>query len=131
PAVAQPQRAPEPVTTQAPPQTSTPDTVAGLRTNTHGPDDPIRVDENGLIWYQDEVRKAAFPKPRGRRVLKYNDPGVKTVTVRNGEYLETFEMPGEGVGRPSEARITLPSYQVGIYKDPKLPFKIVTYDGQR
>jgi hypothetical protein len=27
-------------------------------------------------------------------------------------------------------KITLPSYQVGIYKDPRFPFKIHTYNGR-
>lgn len=115
--------------TVAVPQRSEPDQVAGLRTNTHI-DAPLRTDENGIIWYQDEVRKAAFPKPRGRRVLKYNDPGVKEVMVSNGEYMETFEMPGDQM-RPSEAKITLPSYQVGIYKDPNMPFRIHVYNERR
>lgn len=118
-------RAEEPSQAVAPLRT-TPDEVAGLRTNTHiGA--PLRTDEHGIIWYQDEVRKAAFPKPRGRRVLKYNDPGVKEVMVSNGEYMETFEMPGDQM-RPSEAKITLPSYQVGIYKDPNMPFRIHVYN---
>lgn len=113
------------------PKVAPADTVAGVRQNTRDEDEPIRVDENGLIWYQDEVRKAAFPKPRGRRVLKYTDPGVKQVTVTNGEYQETFEMPGDGVGRPAEARITLPSYQVGIYRDERFPFRIHVYNEKR
>ena len=64
PAVAQPAAAPQP--RRVLPRRE-PDKVAGLRLNTHAEDEPLRVDENGLIWYQDEVRKAAFPKPRGRR----------------------------------------------------------------
>jgi hypothetical protein len=108
-----------------------PDKVAGLRLNTHAEDEPLRVDENGLIWYQDEVRKAAFPKPRGRRVLDYIDPGVRTVTAQTGNgYTETFEMPGDQA-RPSQVKITLPSHQVGIYKDPNMPFKIHVYQDNR
>ena len=49
--------------------------MAGQRLNTHTGDEPLRIDENGLVWYQEEVRKPAYPKPRGRRVLRYNDPG--------------------------------------------------------
>jgi hypothetical protein len=108
-----------------------PDEVAGLRINTHGEDEPLRVDENGLIWYQDEVRKAAFPKPRGRRVLDYMDPGVRTETAQTGNgYTETFEMPGDQA-RPSQVKITLPTHQVGIYKDPNMPFKIHVYQDNR
>jgi hypothetical protein len=104
--------------------------MPGQRLNTKAEDEPIRVDEQGRIWYQEEVRKPAYPKPRGRRVLKYLDSGVKTETVQNGEYVETFEVAGVGEARPAEIKITLPSYQVGIYKDPRFPFKIHTYDGR-
>lgn len=114
------------------PVTSQADDMAGIRTNTHSPDEPVRIDPaTGWEWYQDEIRKAAFPKPRGRRVLRYSDPGVKTVQLRgNNGTSETFEMPGEE-RRVAEARITLPSYQVGIYKDPQMPFKIHVYNEER
>lgn len=110
---------------------ATPDTMAGIRQNTVAPDEPIRTDENGFVWFQDEVRKPAFPKPRGRRVIKYTDPGVKTVTLNGsrGES-ESFEMPGDE-SRAAEARITLPGYQVGIYQDPRYPFKIHVYNEER
>lgn len=113
------------------PRPAQPDTIAGLRLNTVDTDEPIRVDENGFIWYQDEVRKPSFPKPRGRRILKYMDTGVREVTITNGQFTETFEMPGEGIARPAEAKITLPSYQTGIYKDPRFPFKIHVYNERR
>jgi hypothetical protein len=107
-----------------------PNEMPGQRLNTQNPDDPIRIDERGRAWFQEEVRKPAYPKPRGRRVLKYLDTGVVTETVRNGEYVETFEVAGKGSGKPAEVKITLPSYQVGIYKDPRFPFKIHCYDGR-
>lgn len=113
------------------PRVTPADEVAGLRQNTYDPETPIRTDENGLVWYQDEVRKAAFPKPRGRRLQQYNDTGVQKQTIKNGDYLESFEMPGDGPGRLLEARITLPSYQVGTYLDPRFPFKIHTYNGNK
>ncbi len=110
------------------PVRSAPDEHAGIRMNTHGDDEPLRVDpETGFIWYRDEVRKSAYPKPRGRRVIKYIDPGVKTVQVTNGQYTEAFEMPGDQ-NRSAEARITLPSYQVGLYRNPNLPFRIHVYN---
>ena len=108
-----------------------PDEIAGLRTNTHGADDPLRIEPNGRIVYQDEVRKSAYPKPRGRRVLKYNDPGVEKRTVSNGEYTESFEMPGTQGTRPAEAKITMPSFQTAIYRDPGMPFRTHEYNGQR
>lgn len=107
-----------------------PDEMPGQRLNTNAPDEIIRVDEQGRQWIQEEVRKPAYPKPRGRRVLTYMDTGVQKETVQNGEYIETFEIAGNRAGRPSEVKITLPSYQVGIYRDPRFPFKVHTYDGR-
>jgi hypothetical protein len=115
---------------QAPVAQADPEEMPGQRLNTKPEDEPIRVDEQGRIWYQEEVRKPAYPKPRGRRVLKYLETGVETKTVQNGEYVETFEVAGVGAGKPAEVKITLPSYQVGIYKDPRFPFKIHCYNGR-
>lgn len=117
-------------TPSAPVAPRDPNELAGQRLNTHDELTPIRTDpETGFIWYQEEVRKPAAPKPRGRRVLKYDDPGVKKVQVVNGEYTEEIEVGGDRLV-PSEAKITLPSYQVGIYVDPRFPrFKIHTYNG--
>lgn len=109
----------------------TPDTVAGLRQNTHGDLEPLRVEPNGRIWYQDEVQKRAFAAPRGRRIIRYNDPGVQMRTHVNPDgSSESFEMPGDR-SVPSEAKITLPSHQVGIYRDRNSPFRVHTYAGQR
>ncbi len=58
------------------------------------------------------------------------ETGVATETVQNGEYVETFEVAGKGEARPAEVKITLPSYQVGIYKDPRFPFRIHCYNGR-
>lgn len=107
-----------------------PDELPGQRLNTQDEDTPIRVDELGRAWFQEEVRKPAYPKPRGRRVLTYMDTGVRKETVQNGEYMETFEVAGVGEARPAEVKITLPSYQVGIYKDPRFPFRVHTYNGR-
>lgn len=95
-----------------------------------GGDEVLRVDERGRQWYQEEVRKPAYPKPRGRRVLTYVDPGVEQQTVKDGQYIETFEVAGNRSGRTSEVKITLPSFQVGIYKDPRFPFKVHCYNGR-
>lgn len=104
--------------------------MPGQRLNTKSEEEPIRIDDMGRAWYQEEVKKPAYPKPRGRRVLKYMERGVETKTVQNGEYVETFEVAGEGTPRPAEVKITLPSYQVGIYKDPRFPFRIHCYNGR-
>lgn len=113
-----------------PPPEYHPDTEAGLRLNTTAEDEVIGVDEKGFEWYQYEVRKPSFPQPRRRRVLRFLDTGTKVQTVQNGNYIETFEISGDEK-RQSEARITLPSYQVGIYKDPRYPFKIHIYNENR
>lgn len=107
-----------------------PNEIAGQRLNVQDEDEPIRVDELGRVWYQEEVLKPAFPKPRARRVLQYMDSGAVTKTVKNGEYMESFEVPGDPANaRPAEVKITMPSYQVGIYRDPRFPFRVVTYNG--
>ena len=125
PAAVQEEPAPIPVANQP-----DPDEMPGQRLNTSSLDDVIRVDEHGRKWHQEEVRKPAYPKPRGRRVLKYMETGVRTETVQNGEYVETFEVAGDQAARPAEVKITLPSYQVGIYTDPRFPFKIHCYNGR-
>ena len=68
------------------------------RLNTQGEDEIIRIDEQGRQWLQEEVRKPAYPKPRGRRVLTYMETGTQTQTVKNGEYVESFEVAGVGAG---------------------------------
>jgi hypothetical protein len=108
-----------------------PNELAGQRMNSKDLEEPIRTDPDGKVWLQEEVRKPAYPKPRGRRVLKYMDPGVEQRTVRAGDYQETFEISGDPANaRPAEVKITLPSYQVGIYRDPRFPFKVVCYNSE-
>jgi len=116
---------------QLPVTAADPAELPGQRQNSKAADEPIRVDENGLIWFQEEVLKPAYPKPRGRRVLDYMESGAKVETVKNGDYVESFEVAGDEHKRPAQVKITLPSYQVGIYKDPRFPFKIHTYNGNR
>lgn len=108
-----------------------PNELPGQRQNSQPEDEPIRTDEHGRVWYQEEVLKPAYPKPRGRRVLQYMDTGVKEVRSKNGEYVESFEVAGDLPSRPAEVKITLPSYQVGIYKDKRFPFRIHTYNGRQ
>lgn len=106
---------------------------AGVTLNTHAEDEPIRKDEHGNLWYQNEVNKPGYPKPRGRRVLRDMNPGTVTETIKvAGGYTETFEIPGDPThAKPMEVKVTLPSYQTGIYKAPGMPFKIHTYQGAR
>lgn len=123
---------PQPEQLPAPVAPANPDEMAGARLNTTPEDEPIRVDpETGFIWYQEEVRKKGYAAPRGRRVLRYNETGTKRVEVQNGEYTESFEVAGEGPIHAGEIKITMPSYQAGIYKDPRFPFKIHVYNDVR
>lgn len=118
-----------PDSTPPPPEEVEPQ--AGSRAYTPGNgEEIIRVDENGFRWLQDEVKKPAFPAPRKRRKLTYIDPGVQTQTAVNGKFIETFETAGSEV-KTGEVKITMPSYQVGIYIDPRFPFKVHTYNGTR
>lgn len=105
---------------------------AGATANTHQDEDVIKVDEFGNQWYQIEVNKPAFPKRRGRRVLRTMDAGTVQETIKVGEYTETFEVSGDPKNaQPTEIKITLPSYQTGIYRAPNMPFRIHTYAGVR
>ena len=105
---------------------------AGLTLNTHTQDEPIRTDEFGNVWYQNEALKPAYAKPRGRRVLRTVEADAVQETIQDGQYVETFEVSGDpSKGRPTEIKVTLPSYQPGIYKAPNMPFRIHTYNGVR
>ena len=105
---------------------------AGLTFNTHGPDDVLRVDSQGRVWYKDEVPKPAVPLPRMRRKVRYVNSGVKMVERRgsDGRLDESFEVAGNR-NEEAEIKITLPSSQVGIYYDPRLPFRVHIYNGLR
>jgi len=122
---------PEPVRTQdIEVRHADPGEMAGQRQNSQPEDVPIRIDpETGREWYQEEILKPAYPKPRGRRVLTYVETGTKQVQTKSGEFVETFEVAGDGPPRTAEVKITLPSYQVGVFKDPRFPFKVHTYNG--
>lgn len=91
---------------------------------------PLRTDEEGRIWFREEVRKPATPQPRARRRITYIDSGVKQEQVIDGRYIETIEVAGDRQTR-SEVRITMPSYQVGVYLDPRFPFKVHIYNEVR
>ena len=106
---------------------------AGVTQNTHGPNDIVKVDEFGNQWLQVEVRKADGLRPRGRRVLRFENPAVKVAEVRGEDgTMESFEIPDTSKPTtPSEVRITLPSFQTGIYRSPSFPFRIHTYNGAR
>ena len=105
---------------------------AGMTFNTHKEGQPVRVDNEGRVWFQDEVMKPAIPKRRMVRKIRYTDTGVKTVERRteDGHLDERFEVSGDRQTE-MEVTVTLPSWQVGIYKDPRLPFRVHVYNGVR
>lgn len=104
---------------------------AGMTFNSHGRNDPLRVDSEGRVWYMDEVMKPAIPGPRTRRRVRYEETGteVRERHDSEGRLIETFEVAGQQ-RRSGEILITLPSHQTGIYRDPRLPFRVHTY-GER
>lgn len=106
-----------------------PNEMAGQNLNTKAEDEVIRTDEQGRQWIQNEVLKAGYAKARGRRILTYSDPGTERKTIQDGRYTESFEVAGQGPGTPAQYKITLPSFQVGIYRDRRFPFRVVTYNG--
>ena len=91
---------------------------------------PIRTDEAGRVWFREEVRKPATPQPRARRKITYVDTGVKKETVVDGRYIETVEVAGDR-HTTEMVKITMPSYQVGVYADPRFPFKVHVYNNNR
>ena len=106
------------------------DVIAGIRQN-DGHAGPIRRDSAGNLWYQEEIRKKGYASARARRKLQYMDSGFKTVTNRLPDgSTETVEVAGEEL-TASTVKITLPSYQVGIYLDSRFPFKIHVYADAR
>lgn len=88
------------------------------------------TDSNGLKWFREEVRKPASPAPRKRRRITYVDSGVKTEKAVNGRYVETVEVAGDR-RQTADVRITMPSWQVGVYLDPRFPFKVHIYNNVR
>lgn len=104
---------------------------AGLTYST--PDDqPIRVDTLARIWFMDEVAKPAIPKARMTRKTRYMDPGVKQVQTHNsdGSLDEIYETAGDEK-RELTTTVTLPSWQVGKYRDVRLPFLVHSYNEAR
>lgn len=92
---------------------------------------PIRTDEQGRVWFQEEIQKSSLARPRGYRVFREIGTGVKTVTIDSDDgYTETIEIP-DGSRKPLEVKVGIPTWQVGIYKDPQYPFRVVEYRSSR
>ena len=104
---------------------------AGL-THDYPMDRPVRIDLQGRIWFRDDVPKPAIPRARMTRKTRYTDPGVKEERIfrEDGRIDEIYEVAGEEA-REMTITTTLPSYQVGRYKDPRFPFMIHVYNQQQ
>ena len=102
---------------------------AGL-TYSHPDDIPIRVDLSARVWFMDEVAKPSIPKARMTRKTRGIDPGVKQVRTvdASGRLDEIYEVAGDE-HRELITTVTLPSWQVGKYRDARFPFMIHTYNG--
>lgn len=93
--------------------------------------EPIRTDATGRIWFQEEIQKSSLAKPRGYRVFREVGSGVKLETIDDGQgYTETIEV-ADGSRKPLEVKVGIPTWQVGIYKDPQFPFRVVEYRSAR
>lgn len=113
-------RRPDPVLR---PQVKEPPVPDGL------PEGAIRADEAGRIWYREEIGPNIAGRKRLRkRVTQVVPENVEVKQIHNGEYIETVEVVGEGT-RSLDAFVTMPTTQVGIFKDPRFPFKVFTYNG--
>lgn len=104
---------------------------AGL-THDYPADRPVRVDLQGRIWFRDDVPKPAIPRARMTRKTRYTDPGVKEERTfrEDGRIDEIYEVAGEEA-REMTVTTTLPSYQVGRYKDPRFPFMVHVHNRQQ
>lgn len=95
-------------------------------------DKPLRIDDVGRIWFLDEVAKPAIPRARMTRKTRYIDTGVKEERTydADGKLDEIFEVAGSE-HRELTTTVTLPSWQVGKYRDIRMPFSIYVYNGRR
>ena len=120
----------ETIAAEAAPTQPIPQQQAGMNAYAQrGHKDIVRVDDEGRRWVQDEVLKPAFARPRARRKLTYIDSGTRTTTIQDGQYVETVEVAGNQ-HREESVKITMPTFQVGLYYDPRYPFLIHTYNEQ-
>lgn len=93
------------------------------------PEGAIRADEHGRIWFREEIGPEVARNRRLRkRITQVVPDKVEVKQIQAGEYIETIEVVGEGT-RSLDAFITMPPTQVGIYLDPRFPWKIFTYNG--
>lgn len=93
---------------------------------------PIRTDEQGRVWFQEEIQKSTLARPRGYRVHREVGSGVKKITLPPDAegFTEEIEI-SDGTRKPLEVRVGIPTWQVGIYKEPNMPFRTVVYRDAR
>lgn len=93
------------------------------------PEGAIRADEHGRIWFREEIGPEIAKNRRLRkRITQVVPDKVEVKQIQAGDYIETIEVVGEGT-RSLDAFITMPPTQVGIYLDPRFPWKVFTYNG--
>ena len=93
------------------------------------PEGAIRADDAGRIWFREEIGPEIAKNRRLRkRITQVVPEKVEVKQIQAGDYIETIEVVGEGT-RSLDAFITLPPTQVGIYLDPRFPWKVFTYNG--
>ena len=98
--------------------------IAGLSDPSTG--EIIRIDSSGRHWLQEEIPKSSIPKPRARVTRDYIETGVKQLEVKDGEYTEVVEVAGDRQ-ETRQVKITLPSYQYGVYRHENMPFTVYVY----
>lgn len=93
------------------------------------PEGALRADEHGRIWFREEIGPEIAKNRRLRkRITQVVPESVEVRQIQSGDYIETIEVVGERT-RNLDAFITLPPTQVGIYLDPRFPWKVFTYNG--
>lgn len=114
-----------------PPRQPPKDSVPGDHAYRAGSDETVLyVDDEGRAWYREMFLKGDGARPRVRRRISYIDSGVVKRQSADGHFTETYEVAGTE-RNAREVFVTMPSYQVGIYKDPRYPWKIHVYDDRR
>ena len=92
-------------------------------------EEPLRVDDEGRTWYREEINPNVSRGKRLRKRITFTGPEtVEVKQVKSGDYIETIEVIGEAT-RSQDAFVTMPPSQTNIFKDPRYPFKVFTYNG--
>lgn len=90
------------------------------------PPGALRIDKRGRIWFREEITPDMAKSRRLRKKVTHVEADFEVKKVQQGDYIETVEVIGEST-HLADAYVGLPAKQVGVYKDPRFPFKIHTY----